>query len=104
MTGKHRSSEYKRNARLRRAQVTAAHRLGDAVVCWRGGKLILPGQHYDIGHVHRHGGEGLDNLAPEHRHRVEGCCKGNRSDGGTIGANITNRRHPTPETASTWKL
>lgn len=101
MTAKHRTPEYQRNAALRRRQVTAAWRAGDSYPCWRGRGAILPGQPFDIGHINSHGGEGLDNLAPEHRHRVAGCCDGNRRHGGRDGANVTNAR--TRET-STWRL
>lgn len=105
MTAKHQRPEYQRNASLRRQQVKRAHALGEPVACWRGGGAIHPGQPYDIGHRHPHGGEGLDNLAPEHRSRQPGCCDGNRSHGGTIGASITNsRRQPSPRETTTWKL
>lgn len=104
MTAKHQSRQYVRNARLVRQQVAAAHRLGDPVQCWRGGGLIRPGQPFDVGHRNPAGGEGTDNLAPEHRHRQPGCCKGNRSDGGTIGARITNQRGQIREESQTWKL
>lgn len=103
MTAKHLSREYQKNARLIRQQVKAAHRLGDPVPCWRGGGAILPGQLFDVGHRHPAGGEGLGNLAPEHRHRQAGCCKGNRSEGGTLGARITNASRPRTE-ATSWKL
>lgn len=104
MTKKHQTGEYQRNATLRRKQVRAAWALGEPVRCWRGGGIIHPGQPYDIGHLDPQGGNALDNLLPEHRSRVETCCKGNRSHGGTIGATITNtRRRPTTE-ASTWAL
>lgn len=103
MTAKHQSAEYQRNAALRRKQVAAAHRAGDAYPCWRGRGGILPRQPFDIGHINPLGGEGLDNLAPEHRHRTPGCCTGNRSEGGKIGAAITNRR-ARPEEKAAWKL
>jgi len=103
VTAKHRTRTYARNARLVRQQVAAAHRLGDPVVCWRGGGRIRPGQAFDVGHRNPAGGEGLGNLAPEHRHAQPGCCKGNRSDGGTIGARITNHR-TRPQEAQTWRL
>jgi len=108
VTSKHHSREYQRNASLRRQQVKRAHALGEAVACWRGGGAIYPGQRFDVGHINEHGGEGLDNLAAEHRHKVDGCCKGNRAHGGTIGASLTNSRHsPTPtvrEETTSWKL
>lgn len=103
MTAKHRTPEYQRNAALRRKQVLAAHRAGEPYPCWRGRGNIMPGQPFDIGHITRHGGEGLDNLAPEHRHRVAGCCDGNRRDGGRVGAAITNHRARRQE-QETWNL
>lgn len=104
MTAKHAHPTYRKNAALIRSQVAAAHRLGDPVVCWRGGGIIRPGQAYDVGHINPDGGHGRDNLAAEHRSKVEGCCKGNRSHGGTAGANITNHRPTTQEKATTWRL
>ena len=99
MTAKHRSKTYVRNARLIRQQVTAAHRLGDPVPCWRGRGAIAPGQAYDVGHRDPAGGEGLDNLAPEHRYKTS-RCRGNRSAGGQLGALRTNqRRGPVPPAA-----
>lgn len=103
MTGKHQHPAYRANAKLIRAQVAAAHRLGERVACWRGGGTIHPGQAYDVGHINPDGGHGRDNLAAEHRHKIDGCCAGNRSHGGTLGAAITNHR-PTQEKATTWKL
>lgn len=107
MTAKHQTAEYRRNAKLRRQQVTASHRRGEAVACWRGGGAILPGQHYDIGHLSPDGGESLSNLAPEHRSRVAGCCLGNRAHGGLVGAAMTNARPAaatTPREVTTWRL
>jgi hypothetical protein len=104
MTEKHRTSEYQHNSRLRRAQVKAQHRLGEPVPCWRGRGAIFPGQPFDVGHVNPHGGEGLGNLAPEHRHRVAGCCDGNRREGGRIGAQITNHRTRPDREVTTWAL
>lgn len=91
MTGKHRDPEYLRNAKIVRAQVQRAWRLGDDVHCWRCTRVLEPGTPFDVGHLHPDGGPGLDNLAPEHRHRVSGC-RGNRSAGGQLGAAITNGR------------
>lgn len=103
MSAKHASRIYRNNATLIRKQVQAAHRLGEPVACWRGRGVILPGQPFDIGHINRFGGEGLGNLAPEHRHRQPGCCDGNRRDGGRVGAHANNARHRRDET-QTWKL
>ncbi|CAI9386077.1 hypothetical protein [Microbacterium sp. T2.11-28] len=85
MTTKHSSPEWRRTTRHVRAQVRKAWERGDDVTCWRHGHLIPEGAPYDVGHITRHGGEGLDNAAPE-------CRRGNRSHGGRIGATITNQR------------
>lgn len=96
MTEKHRDPVFLRNARHVRKQVHRAWRVGDDVTCWRCGRVLEPGMPFDVGHIHPDGGAGLDNLAPEHRHRVGGC-RGNRSAGGQVGAAITNaRRSSTP--------
>lgn len=85
MTRKHQTTAYRREARIVRAQVAAQHKAGRPALCWRGGGPIMPGMPYDVGHT-SHGG-----LAPEHRHRVAGCCDGNRREGGRVGAMLTNR-------------
>lgn len=103
MTAKHTSREYKNNARLIRQRVRSAWRLGEPVACWRGGGEILPGQHFDVGHLDPAGGEGLGNLAAEHRHRVAGCCRGNRSEGGALGAQRARARRQPAEVQS-WPL
>jgi len=105
MTAKHQRPEYRRNAKTLRRRVLAMHARGEAVPCWRGRGAILPGQPFDIGHKHPAGGEGFDNLAAEHRTRQPGCCAGNRSAGGAIGAAITNRRRrPTDNEVTSWAL
>ena len=79
-------------------------RLGEPVRWWRGRGVIMPGQPFDIGHIDPDGGNDLSNLAPEHRHAVDGCCKGNRSHGGTLGARRAHARSSKAERASTWAL
>jgi hypothetical protein len=91
VTDKHRDPVFLRNARIIRAQVARAWRLGEDVRCWRCSRVLEPGSPYDVGHINPAGGPGLENLAPEHRHRVGGC-RGNRSAGGQLGAAITNAR------------
>ncbi|QYF98110.1 hypothetical protein [Microbacterium sp. PAMC21962] len=85
MTAKHRDSEWRRTTRIIRAQVSQAWARGEDVACWRHGDLIPEGSSYDVGHISLHGGNTIDNAAPECRH-------GNRSHGGKIGARITNQR------------
>lgn len=89
MTEKHRDPEYLRNARIVRAQVRAAWRHGEDVHCWRRGELLHPGRPFDVGHLDPAGGHGRSNLAPE-------CVRCNRSDGGRLGAALTNGRAPRP--------
>lgn len=84
MTSKHRDPEYRANARIVRQQVNAVHRRGESVPCWRCGRAIQPGQAFDVGHINANGGNGMRNLAPEHRHKST-ACRGNRSAGGAIG-------------------
>lgn len=91
MTRKHQSPEYQRNARIVRKQVAAMHKAGMPALCWRGGGAILPGMPYDVGHRVGAQGSSLGALAPEHRHRVSGCCDGNRREGGRVGAMLTNK-------------
>lgn len=102
MTGKHRDPLYQRNARTIRTRVQAIHRRGNAVPCWRCRGPIHPGQPFDVGHRDPNGGNGMGNLAPEHRHRTGGC-PGNRAEGGRVGAAITNMPAPKRD-ATTWKL
>ncbi len=107
MTAKHRTPEYQRNAATIRRRVKSAWATGRAVACWRGGRPILPGTAFDVGHVRGAVGSRLEELAPEHRHETPGCCKGNRSEGGKAGAAITNARHaPTVATTreTTWPI
>lgn len=85
MTEKHRAPEYLATARIVRAQVRQAWRLGRDVTCWRCGRIIEPGAPFDVGHLDPDGGHGRDNLAPE-------CRRCNRSHGGRIGAALTNGR------------
>ncbi|WP_309105028.1 hypothetical protein [Microbacterium sp.] len=89
MTAKHRDPEFLRNARLVRAQVRRAWRLGDEVRCWRCGRMLEPGAPFDVGHLDPHGGPARSNLAPE-------CVRCNRGEGGRRGAAITNGRRPRP--------
>lgn len=105
MTARHHTPAYQRNARIVRQRARAVHRLGDDVQCWRCGGPIPPGMPFDVGHKDRDGGDHESNLAPEHRHGVPGC-RGNRADGGAIGARITNgtRRPAARSTAQTWRL
>lgn len=85
MTEKHQTPQWRRTVRLIRSQVRQAWACGEEVRCWRHGHEIPPGAPFDVGHITRHGGEGIDNAAPE-------CRRGNRSHGGKIGARITNTR------------
>lgn len=85
MSTKHRDPEYLRNARIVRARVRAAWRLGTEVRCWRTGAIIEPGMRFDVGHIDPTGGPSISNLAPE-------SVKSNRSEGGRRGAAITNGR------------
>lgn len=89
MTSKHASPEYHRNAKHVRRQVRKTWDQEDCVTCWRCGHIIPEGMPYDVGHIDPFGGEGLENLAPEHRTRT-GACPGNRNLGGRAGARITN--------------
>lgn len=93
MSGKHRSAEYHRNARIIRKRVSSAHQGHQPVPCWRGGRPIMPGQPYDVGHLPGARASALHELAPEHRHATPGCCEGNRTHGGRDGAAKTNARH-----------
>lgn len=106
MTSKHKTPQYQRNARLRRAEVRRRHQLGDPVACWRCGLPIHPGQPFDIGHINDSYTSDLTDLAPEHRHGTRACL-GNRAAGGKIGAAITNGGHSTRRPASevtTWRV
>lgn len=85
MTAKHQHPEYRKNARIVRARVRAAHRTGLEVTCGRCGYPIDPEQRYDVGHRDPEGGHGLDNLRPEHRGE-------NRSAGGRTGAAVRGAR------------
>ena len=89
MSQKHTSTEYQRNAKHVRKRVRVAWDAGDDVACWRCGRLIFETTPYDVGHIDPFGGEGLENLAPEHRSKT-GVCPGNRNLGGRSGARITN--------------
>lgn len=104
MTGKHRTPEYRRNARTIRARVDRIHRLGDDVPCWRCGGPITPGMAYDVGHLPGAEGNAPHELAPEHRLK-SGACRGNRSHGGSLGAALTNQRRTPPAGQITaWNL
>ena len=85
MTTKHQSPEWRATVRIIRAQVKQTWARGDDVTCWRHGHLIPEGTPFDVGHITVHGGEGIDNAAPE-------CRTGNRSHGGKLGAAVTNGR------------
>jgi hypothetical protein len=85
VSDKHRDPEYLRNARIVRARVRRAWRLGTEVHCWRCGCEIVPGMRFDVGHLDADGGHSLSNLAPE-------CVPCNRRDGGRRGAALTNAR------------
>ena len=89
MSEKHTTTEYQRNSKHLRKRVRASWDNGDDVACWRCGRLIFETTPFDIGHLDPFGGEGLDNLAPEHRSKT-GVCPGNRNLGGRAGARITN--------------
>jgi hypothetical protein len=85
MTSKHADPVWRRTTRIIRAQVRQAWARGEDVTCWRHGDVIPEGTPYDVGHIRRDAGNGIDNAAPE-------CRRGNRSHGGRIGARITNTR------------
>jgi hypothetical protein len=85
MTSKHRDPEFLRSARIVRAQVRRAWKLGSEVRCWRCGRVLDPGAPFDVGHLDADGGPARSNLAPE-------CRRCNRRDGGRLGAAITNGR------------
>ncbi|WP_288967661.1 hypothetical protein [uncultured Microbacterium sp.] len=103
MTEKHRDPEYIRNAKIVRARVRRAWRLGQDVHCWRTGRILIPGRPFDVGHIDPDGGHSISNLAPE-------SVKSNRSEGGRRGAAITNaarrasRSVPPPRRRSTEGL
>lgn len=98
MSAKHRDPEYVANAKIIRAQVRRAWRLGDDVYCWRCRRLIDPADQFDVGHIRHDGGHALENLAPEHR-RKSATCQGNRAHGGQLGARITNARRTATSSA-----
>ena len=85
MTAKHLDPQWRRTTRIIRAQVRQAWARGEDITCWRHGHIIPEGAPYDVGHLTLHGGNGIDNAAPECRH-------GNRSHGGKLGAHLTNTR------------
>ena len=106
MSARHHTPAYRRNARIIRQRVQALHRLGTSATCWRGGGDIPPGMPYDVGHRDPAGGDDVGNLAPEHRTRMPGCCRGNRSEGGSVGARLTNSRQAPRRSSevTTWRL
>lgn len=79
MTAKHADPEYRKNARIIRAQVRRAHAAGQEVQCGRCPWPIDPEQAFDVGHIDPNGGHSLANLRPEHRGE-------NRRAGGKAGA------------------
>jgi len=83
MSAKHRDPAFLANARIVRAQVKRAWRFGADVDCWRCGRGIPNGARFDVGHLDADAGPSLANLAAEH-------VKCNRSQGGRVGAAITN--------------
>ena len=85
MSAKHRDPEFRKNARIIRQGVARRRRLGEEVTCWRCGRPILDGQTFDVGHIDPDGGSAISNLAAEHRYRIPGVCRGNRSAGGSLG-------------------
>ena len=108
MSAKHRDPEYLRNRRVIRDRVKALHAAGQPAICWRGGGPIGPRTPYDVGHLPGARGHALHELAPEHRSAFDGCCRGNRAEGGRVGAMLTNR---TPvrtvqvaQSAQSWKV
>ena len=84
MSAKHRDPEYRANARIIRQRVAAARRAGTDVTCWRCGFTIDEQQRWDVGHIDPYAGNGLGNLAPEHRYKTS-RCEGNRAAGGRLG-------------------
>lgn len=101
MSAKHADPEYRKNARIIRAQVNRRRKLGQDVTCWRCGRLIHDDQAFDVGHLNPNGGHGLDNLAPEHRHKQR-HCQGNRAAGGRLGAARSNVRTTTTKGLLPW--
>lgn len=99
MSVKHRHPEFRKNARIIRQSVARRRRLGDDVTCWRCGRPILEGQTFDVGHLDADGGHEIGNLAPEHRYKIPGICRGNRSAGGTLGRQRQQQPRPEPTRA-----
>ena len=95
MSAQHADPEYRKNARIIRAQVTAARKRGAEVTCWRCGWEIDREQRYDVGHIIPGEGHALSNLAPEHRGE-------NRKAGGRQGAAIVNRKRATSTRMLGW--
>ena len=85
MSVKHRDPLFRKNARIIRQSVARRRKFGEPVTCWRCGNEITEQQSFDVGHIDDEGGNALHNLAPEHRYKMPGICRGNRSAGGTIG-------------------
>ena len=93
MSAKHSDPLYLANARIVRAQVKRAWRFGEDVDCWRCGRIIQPAAKFDVGHLDADAGHALDNLMPEH-------VRCNRSNGGRMGAAITNTMRVTRTSSS----
>lgn len=106
MSTKHQSPAYQRNARIIRDRVRSGWKAGIPATCWRGGGPIVKGQSFDVGHIDPNGGDGVWNLAPEHRTKTPGCCGGNRNIGGAVGAAIRNAKTAPTQVANvrTWNV
>ncbi len=96
MTARHQSPEYRKNARIIRAQTKRL----DVAMCIRchGPIFISEGEPFDVGHIIdgiRGGSNALSNLGPQHR-------KENRRDGGRLGAETTNRGKRRERRLGTW--
>ncbi len=98
MTAAHRDPTYQRNARTIRRATNQNLKLGREVICIGCGRLIQPGQAFDIGHridASRGGTNAASNLGPQHRRE-------NRSAGGRAGAAKTNTASRKARRLITW--
>ena len=96
MSYKHRDPTFRKHARIIRQNVARRRRFGEEVTCWRCGREILEEQAFDVGHIDAEGGSAISNLAPEHRYKIPGICRGNRSAGGTLGRQRQQTNHTEP--------
>lgn len=91
----HKAAKHTSRTRTLRPRWQAAINRGE-VACWRCGRPIVPGQLWDMGHVTdlARGGD-PNEMLPEHRGH-------NRSEGGRLGAKITNTRQRTAKRLPNW--